>query len=57
MQISNCVALITSAANGITVNAVAPGPVDSATTTNFPDALKRLIPAGRMGPPLISRLR
>ena len=37
------------AADGVTVNAVAPGPVASAMTTNFPDALRRLIPAGRMG--------
>lgn len=33
----------------ITVNAVAPGPIASAMTTEFPDALKALIPAGRMG--------
>lgn len=37
------------AASGITVNAVAPGPVASAMTTNFPQALRELIPAGRMG--------
>mgnify|MGYP003343913672 CR=1 FL=1 len=37
------------AADGITVNAVAPGPVASAMTTNFPEMLRRLIPAGRMG--------
>ncbi len=37
------------AADGITVNAVAPGPVASLMTTNFPEALRRLIPAGRMG--------
>ena len=37
------------AADGVTVNAVAPGPVASAMTTNFPDALRRLIPVGRMG--------
>lgn len=37
------------AADNITVNAIAPGPVASAMTTNFPEALKRLIPAGRMG--------
>lgn len=37
------------AADGITVNAVAPGPVASAMTTNFPEVLRRLIPAGRMG--------
>jgi len=33
----------------ITVNAVAPGPIASAMTTDFPEALKALIPAGRMG--------
>lgn len=37
------------AASRITVNAVAPGPIASAMTTIFPDALRRLIPAGRMG--------
>ena len=37
------------AASGITVNAVAPGPVASAMTTQFPDALRALIPVGRMG--------
>lgn len=37
------------ASSGITVNAVAPGPVASAMTTNFPQSLKNLIPAGRMG--------
>jgi NAD(P)-dependent dehydrogenase (short-subunit alcohol dehydrogenase family) len=37
------------AAHGITVNAVAPGPVASAIATNFPDTLRRLIPAGRVG--------
>jgi 3-oxoacyl-[acyl-carrier protein] reductase len=37
------------AADGITVNAVAPGPVASAMTTRFPETLRRLIPAGRMG--------
>lgn len=34
---------------GITVNAVAPGPIGSAMTTNFPQVLRDLIPAGRMG--------
>jgi NAD(P)-dependent dehydrogenase (short-subunit alcohol dehydrogenase family) len=34
---------------GITVNAVAPGPVSSAMTTSFPQALRDLIPVGRMG--------
>jgi 3-oxoacyl-[acyl-carrier protein] reductase len=37
------------AADGITVNAIAPGPIASAMTTGFPDTLKALIPVGRMG--------
>jgi NAD(P)-dependent dehydrogenase (short-subunit alcohol dehydrogenase family) len=37
------------AAFGITVNAVAPGPIATPMTTSFPDALKALIPVGRMG--------
>lgn len=37
------------AADGITVNAVAPGPIATAMTTHFPDQLKALIPVGRMG--------
>ena len=37
------------AADGITVNAVAPGPIASAMTVNFPEALRALIPVGRMG--------
>ncbi len=37
------------ACDGITVNAVAPGPIKSAMTTAFPDALKAAIPVGRMG--------
>ncbi len=37
------------ASSGITVNAVAPGPIASAMTGNFPDALRALIPVGRMG--------
>ena len=37
------------AADGITVNAVAPGPIASPMTTNFPDTLRALIPVGRMG--------
>jgi 3-oxoacyl-[acyl-carrier protein] reductase len=37
------------AADGITVNAVAPGPIASAMTTNFPESLRALIPVGRMG--------
>ena len=36
------------AAHGITVNAVAPGPVATSMTTNFPDSLRALIPVGRM---------
>lgn len=37
------------AADGITVNAVAPGPIASPMTTNFPAHLQALIPVGRMG--------
>jgi 3-oxoacyl-[acyl-carrier protein] reductase len=37
------------AADGITVNAVAPGPVASAMTKDFPATLRALIPVGRMG--------
>ncbi len=37
------------AADGISVNAVAPGPIASAMTTNFPPSLQALIPVGRMG--------
>ena len=37
------------ARDGITVNAVAPGPVASAMTSAFPERLRALIPAGRMG--------
>jgi 3-oxoacyl-[acyl-carrier protein] reductase len=37
------------AADGITVNAVAPGPIATAMTTSFPEPLKALIPVGRMG--------
>lgn len=39
------------AAHGITVNAVAPGPIASPMTTSFPEALVRQIPAGRLGQP------
>lgn len=39
------------AAHGVTVNAVAPGPIASPMTTSFPAALVRQIPAGRMGQP------
>lgn len=34
---------------GVTVNAVAPGPIASAMTQNFPQRLRDLIPVGRMG--------
>ncbi len=34
---------------GITVNAIAPGPIATPMTTDFPAPLKALIPAGRMG--------
>lgn len=37
------------AADGITVNAVAPGPIASPMTASFPRALVDQIPAGRMG--------
>jgi 3-oxoacyl-[acyl-carrier protein] reductase len=37
------------AVHGVTVNAVAPGPIATAMTQNFPAALKALVPAGRMG--------
>jgi 3-oxoacyl-[acyl-carrier protein] reductase len=37
------------AAYGVTVNAVAPGPIASAMTTTFPEALVRQVPVGRMG--------
>ncbi|MGE0314319.1 MAG: SDR family oxidoreductase [Lautropia sp.] len=37
------------ASDGITVNAVAPGPIASAMTSNFPDTLRALIPVGRLG--------
>jgi 3-oxoacyl-[acyl-carrier protein] reductase len=37
------------AADGITVNAVAPGPVASAMTAAFPASLRALIPVGRLG--------
>jgi NAD(P)-dependent dehydrogenase (short-subunit alcohol dehydrogenase family) len=39
------------AVHGITVNAVAPGPIASPMTTSFPEALVRQIPAGRLGQP------
>lgn len=37
------------ASAGITVNAIAPGPIASAMTTAFPAALQALIPMGRVG--------
>jgi 3-oxoacyl-[acyl-carrier protein] reductase len=37
--------------HGITVNAVAPGPIASPMTKGFPEALVRQIPAGRLGQP------
>lgn len=37
------------AGDGITVNAVAPGPIATDMTSNFPEQLKALIPVGRMG--------
>jgi 3-oxoacyl-[acyl-carrier protein] reductase len=39
------------AASKITVNAVAPGPIATAMTSRFPETLRALIPAGRMGEP------
>jgi 3-oxoacyl-[acyl-carrier protein] reductase len=40
-----------NAHHGITVNAVAPGPIASPMTRNFPSTLQSLIPVGRMGTP------
>lgn len=37
------------AAHGITVNAIAPGPIATPMTTAFPPQLQALIPVGRMG--------
>lgn len=37
------------ASSGVTVNSIAPGPVASEMTTSFPQALRDLIPVGRMG--------
>ncbi len=34
---------------GVTVNAVAPGPIATSMTTGFPDSLRALMPVGRMG--------
>lgn len=36
---------------GITVNAVAPGPIATSMTSGFPRTLQNLIPVGRMGTP------
>ena len=36
---------------GITVNSVAPGPIATSMTLNFPESLRSLIPVGRMGAP------
>ena len=40
-----------NAHHGITVNAVAPGPIATRMTRNFPQTLQNLIPVGRMGKP------
>lgn len=40
-----------NAHHGITVNAVAPGPIATRMTSGFPQALQNLIPVGRMGTP------
>jgi NAD(P)-dependent dehydrogenase (short-subunit alcohol dehydrogenase family) len=37
------------AAHGVTVNAVAPGPIATSMITNYPEALRALVPMGRMG--------
>jgi 3-oxoacyl-[acyl-carrier protein] reductase len=37
------------AASGVTVNAVAPGPIATSMTQKYPDALRALVPVGRMG--------
>ncbi len=39
------------APSGITVNAVAPGPIEGPMTAAFPEALVRQIPTGRLGTP------
>ena len=39
------------AADNITVNCVAPGPIASAMTTNLPETFKSLLPVGRLGRP------
>ena len=40
-----------NAHRGITVNVVAPGPIATHMTRNFPETLRNLIPVGRMGTP------
>jgi len=40
-----------NAHHGITVNVVAPGPIATHMTRNFPETLRNLIPVGRMGLP------
>ncbi len=40
-----------NAHRGITVNAIAPGPIATAMTRNLPETLRNLIPVGRMGEP------
>jgi NAD(P)-dependent dehydrogenase (short-subunit alcohol dehydrogenase family) len=37
------------AAHGVTVNAIAPGPIATVMTTRYPEALRALVPVGRMG--------
>lgn len=37
------------AAHGVTVNALAPGPIATSMTARFPEALRALVPVGRMG--------
>ena len=44
------------ATSGITVNAIAPGPVASAMTKELPTTLSALIPVGRMGSPRMSQV-
>jgi NAD(P)-dependent dehydrogenase (short-subunit alcohol dehydrogenase family) len=39
------------AADGITVNVVAPGPIRTGMTTNLPDTVRQQIPLGRLGTP------
>jgi 3-oxoacyl-[acyl-carrier protein] reductase len=39
------------AADGITVNALAPGPINAGKTANYPASLFQTIPVGRLGTP------